>query len=106
MSPLKIEGYNPQRDEWFHVGEVQATDPKGTLSNLKEDEASKPRQSFQFYYTHESVNGEITNSGIIQSENGYTNDVAEWVNLEGALNIELRHSVDIKTILTAYHEKV
>lgn len=70
---------------------------------FKKDDASRPKQSFQFYFTQKSVEGEINNEGITQNEGGYTNDIAEWVSLEDAENIELRHSVDLKTILAAYN---
>lgn len=68
---------------------------------FKKDESAPPYQSFQFYFTHKSIEGDINNDGITVSEGGYTNDVAEWVTLEEAKNIVLRHSVDMETILDA-----
>ena len=71
---------------------------------FKKDETSKPKQSFQFYFTQKSVEGDISNDSITQSEGGYTNGIAEWISLKDAENIELRHSVDLKTILTKYND--
>lgn len=70
---------------------------------FKKDEISKPKQSFQFYFTQKSIEGDISNDGITQSEGAYTNNIAEWVSLDDAENIKLRHSIDLKTILTAYN---
>jgi len=77
-----------------------------TVTYFKKDEASKPKQSFQFYFTQESVEGEISNDGITRSENGYTNDVAEWIDVKDATDIELRHSVDMKTVLKAFEKSL
>jgi 8-oxo-dGTP diphosphatase len=73
-----------------------------TTTFFKKDEASNPKQSFQFYFTQKSVEGDIRNDSITVSEGEYTNGAAEWVSLEDARGIELRHSVDIITILGAY----
>jgi len=70
---------------------------------FKKDEASVPFQSFQFYFTCKSIEGEINNVGITNSENSYTDAAAEWIDLNTAQDIKLRHSVDLKTILTAYN---
>lgn len=69
---------------------------------FKKNDHSDPVQSFQFYFTAETVSGEISNDGITDSEGGYTNDVAEWIDLADTKDIELRHSVDMATILRSY----
>lgn len=70
---------------------------------FKRDEKSRARQSYQFYITHEDLTGEIHNSNITDSEKTYTNDIPEWVDLDTIDKIDFRHSVDLKTILDAYH---
>lgn len=72
---------------------------------FKRDAEAKPRQSFQFYMTHDTLAGELTNASITDSEKTYTNDVPEWVSLDHSDTIELRHSVDLNTILDAYGRK-
>jgi 8-oxo-dGTP diphosphatase len=62
---------------------------------------SKPHQSFQFYFSGK-VSGKISNDSITNSEHGYTDDVPEWVDLKQAKKIDLRHSVDLITLLTEY----
>lgn len=70
---------------------------------FKRDEKSHARQSYQFYITHGDLAGEIHNSNITDSEKTYTNDIPEWVDLDTIDQIDFRHSVDLKTILDAYH---
>lgn len=77
-----------------------------TTTLFQKDENSKPKQSFQFYFVHKDIQGVITNDGITKNEGGYTNDVAEWVGLEDAAKIELRHTVSLKTILDAYKDRM
>jgi len=69
---------------------------------FKRNEDAVPRQSFQFYFTHTNIAGEIHNMNITESEKTYTNDVPEWVDLDRIDTINFRHSIDLKTILKAF----
>lgn len=69
---------------------------------FKRNEEAAPRQSFQFYFTHAELSGEIHNKHITDSEKTYTNDIPEWVDIEDAGIIDFRHSIDLQTILNAY----
>jgi len=71
---------------------------------FKRDKDSGARQSYQFYFTHEQLEGEMHNSNITDSEKTYTNDIPEWVDLDSIDQINFRHSVNLKTILNAYEE--
>lgn len=71
---------------------------------FKRDEKSQARQSYQFYFTHSTLDGNIHNSNITDSEKTYTNDTPEWVELSKIDEIDFRHSVDLGAILAAYYE--
>lgn len=71
---------------------------------FKRDKESRARQSYQFYFIHEQLDGDIHNSNITDSERTYTNDIPEWVDLDSIDQINFRHSVDLKTIIKAYQE--
>lgn len=71
---------------------------------FKRDKDSRARQSHQFYFTDSSLDGEIHNSNITDSEKTYTNDVPEWVDLDKINTINFRHSVDLKMIFDAYQK--
>lgn len=74
---------------------------------FKRDKDATPRQSFQFYMTHEGpIVGEVVNNALTESEKTYTNDSPEWIDLSGTDEIDLRHSVDLKTIIDAYRRSV
>jgi 8-oxo-dGTP pyrophosphatase MutT (NUDIX family) len=73
-----------------------------TTKFFQKNTESKPHQSFQFYFLGK-VSGEISNSSITDSEHSYTDDAPEWVDLKQAKKIDLRHSVDLKTLLTEYN---
>jgi 8-oxo-dGTP diphosphatase len=73
---------------------------------FKKDENSQAVQSYQFYFTHSEIEGEINNSSITDSEKTYTNDVPEWVDLDDIDKINFRHSVDLKTIIAAYQSNI
>lgn len=66
---------------------------------FKRDKDATPRQSFQFYFTHADLSGEIHNNNITNSEKTYTHDIPGWVALEKIDTINFRHSVDLQTIL-------
>jgi len=72
---------------------------------FKRDKDSRARQSYQFYFTHEQLDGDMNNGNITDSEKTYTNDIPEWVDLDTIDQINFRHSVDLKTIVDAYKEK-
>mgnify|MGYP002637535580 CR=1 FL=1 len=71
---------------------------------FKRDEKTQARQSYQFYFTHSRLEGEMHNSNITDSEKTYTDDIPEWVSLDKIDQINFRHSVDLKTIIAAYYE--
>jgi ADP-ribose pyrophosphatase YjhB (NUDIX family) len=71
---------------------------------FKKDQDSRPCQSFQFYFTHNYLEGDIQNTNITTSEKAYTNDIPEWVDLKTLDQIDFRHSVDIDSIMSAYRE--
>ena len=71
---------------------------------FKRDDKSRAKQSYQFYFTHNELHGEIHNNNITDSEKTYTNDVPEWVELDTIDQIDFRHSVDLKDILAAYEK--
>lgn len=74
---------------------------------FKRDKDDTPRQSFQFYMTHEEpVFGEIINNALTESEKTYTNGIPEWVDLSATDGIDLRHSVSLKTIVDAYKRSI
>jgi len=77
-----------------------------TMTFFKKDDESQPKQSFQFYFTHKNVEGVVNNDGITMSEGDYTNDVAEWVSLDDAQHITLRHSVSMDRIIQAYKDNL
>jgi ADP-ribose pyrophosphatase YjhB (NUDIX family) len=71
---------------------------------FKRNEKATPKQSFQFYFTHTKLSGDIHNSHITNSERTYTNDIPEWVDIEKVDTINFRHSTDLSTILNAYKD--
>jgi len=71
---------------------------------FKRNEQATPCQSFQFYFTHDKLSGEIDNNNITMSEKTYTNNAPEWINLNDVETINFRHSVDLMTILNAYNK--
>jgi ADP-ribose pyrophosphatase YjhB (NUDIX family) len=74
-----------------------------TTTFFKRDKESRARQSHQFYFVHNELDGELHNECITDSEKLYTNDLPEWVDLSEIDQIDFRHSVDLKTILFAYN---
>ena len=72
------------------------------VTYFKRDADSQARQSYQFYFTHSSLDGEINNDQITESEKTYTNDTPEWAPLDSIDSIDFRHSVELKTIIEAY----
>jgi 8-oxo-dGTP pyrophosphatase MutT (NUDIX family) len=77
-----------------------------TTTFFQKDGQSVPWQSFQFYFTHGDLSGEINNRNITDSERKYTNDIPEWVDLKKADKIVFRHSVDLKTVLDNYYRSI
>lgn len=77
-----------------------------TTTFFKRDSDSRARQSYQFYFTHDELNGDIHNDYITTSEKSYTNDTPEWVDLNESDQIDFKHSVDLKTLLAAYMREV
>ena len=73
---------------------------------FKRDKDSRARQSYQFYFTHNDLSGEMNNSKITDSEKTYTDDIPEWVDLDEIDKIDFRHSVELKTIVAAYRASV
>lgn len=52
-----------------------------------------------FFYDVASVEGEISNQDITESEKTYTTGKAEWIALADLDTITFRHSVDLHEIL-------
>lgn len=73
---------------------------------FQRDSNSQPVQSFQFYFLHSGIDGEINNNSITSSEMTYTNGVPEWVSIDTIEDIDFRHSVDLDTIINAWQKSV
>lgn len=60
MSPLHVEVFNSGRNKWIRVGEVQPTDPPGSMSNNKLDGS---RELYQFGCAPDDSKSTIYRSG-------------------------------------------
>jgi 8-oxo-dGTP diphosphatase len=71
---------------------------------FKRDQQAQARQSVQLYFTHSKLFGKLNNDKITKSEQTYTNDIPEWVDLGKINEIKFRHSVDLSTLVKAYRK--
>ena len=75
-----------------------------TTTFFKKDVESNVYQSFQFYFTHDKLSGNLSSDDITESEKGYTDNGPEWVDIDKLNKIEFHHSVDLDTIMKAYNK--
>ena len=70
---------------------------------FKRNPETPARQSVQLYLNHKKISGNINhNENITASEQTYTVDVPEWVDINRLGKIKFRHSVDLDKIIDAY----
>jgi len=73
---------------------------------FQRDKDSEAKQAFMFYFDAASITGEITNDAITESEQKYTQGIAEWIPLADIDESQFRHSVTFREILQQYFETV